>query len=108
VVSRVSHSYIQRAYHSLIIDIRQFYQCVAGARGCETRRGSDRLFSAQLCSLECDEPGEAEEHEENDDSLGNDAVETPYLQDVFFNVGEIEGESEAEKRGDEKEEAPAR
>ena len=26
VVSRVSHSYIQRAYHSLIIDIVQFYQ----------------------------------------------------------------------------------
>ena len=32
VVSRVSHSYIQRAYHSLIIDMLQFYQRAAGRK----------------------------------------------------------------------------
>ena len=64
------------------------------------------FFARSLCDFECDQPAEAEQREQRNDSLGDDAIETPDLQDVFFNMGEIEGESEADERGKKEQAAP--
>ena len=97
VVSRVSQSYIQRAYHSLIIDIVQFYQRSRTDRGHGAGRDSVRSLPTQLCPLECDQPAETEECNESNNRLRDDAIKAPDLQDVPFNMAEIESESQPRK-----------
>ena len=106
VVSRVSHAYIQRAYQSLNMIVIQFYQrwrCreqgtggirrggeqdggEKGASGCELRAGNC-LWQAPLRHLRPDQPAQAEQREQRDDSLRDHAIEAPDLR-TFLSISE--------------------
>lgn len=70
-----------------------------GARPRERESGSGCFCCARFGYSTGDKPTQAEQYEQRDDSLGDDAVETPYLENVFFDVSEIESECQAEQRG---------
>src|ERR1035437_4077553 len=84
----------------------QFYQRGTGAKGRAASWGSGVLFFAQFCEFLGDQPAKTEECEQRNQSLGDDAVETPNLKNVFLDVGEIEGESKRWQQGSEEQSAP--
>jgi len=64
------------------------------------------LLSAHPGDFKRGQPAEADESEQGDDCLGDDAIETPNLEDVLFNMSEIKGESKTEECGKKEQTAP--
>ena len=112
VVSRVSQAYIQRAYQSLNMNLLQFYQ-----RG-EWRKMRNPARAADVSACAClrarrwtsrrNQPAQAEQREQRNDSLRDDAIEAPDLKNVSFDIGEMQREAQPEDGGDEEQNAPPR
>ena len=77
--------------------------------GCDGRYAESGGFSAAAGGELADcEPNSAQERKEGDDSLRDDAVETPDLENVAFDVGEIESKGEGGEAGDDQKKALVR
>jgi len=62
---------------------------------------------AALRHLMRDGPGNAQQGDESNDSLRDNAVKAPDLQDGVFDAGETKGEGESENGGARQQDAPA-
>src|SRR5580692_11035542 len=82
VVSRVSHSYIQRVYHPCIILVLKFIRMDTGPIPALCR----------LARLELGHgiPDHAQQHDQRHEPLRDDAVKAPHLQNILLDVREIE------------------
>lgn len=77
--------------------------------GCDGQYAESGSFpAASGGELADSEPNCAQEREEGDESLGDDAVETPDLENIALNMREIEGEGQAGEGGDDQKKALAR
>jgi hypothetical protein len=59
------------------------------------------LHSFGLADELRDDGSEGEQGHEGNDAEGDDAVDTPDAENIFFDVGEVEGEGESGEGGDE-------